>query len=408
VCEVPRAGNRERVKKTLGPLTLFALGVNGIVGVGIFVAPPVVASAVPGGAGALLYLLIAGGCLPIALAYARLSRAMPVDGGPCLFAERAFGVRASQAIGALIWVSSLFSTAAVTRALADLASSALHRDAWSPYLAVSMVLALAAVNARGLRLSALAWTALTALKLAPLIAIAAMGVFAQKSSAPLVTVKSAIGPAALGILFSLQGFEIISLPAGQAKDAERTVPRATVASLVVAALLYALVHLACVRALPGLASSKAAIPEAAGALGGSKLARAVGLGVAASISGIVVGMHAMTPRYLAAISKGLSALRTIVVSAVVVCVLVASSKLQRLVNLSSVAVLAQYAVTAVALFTLARRREEGLSLRDAWPVPFALAVVAVLLSQTSRNELAIAALVSAAGALFALRSGPRS
>ena len=75
----------------LGPITLLALGINGIVGVGIFLSPPIVARAFPGSYGALAYVVVAMACLPIALVYARLSRALPSDGGPALYAERAFG-----------------------------------------------------------------------------------------------------------------------------------------------------------------------------------------------------------------------------------------------------------------------------------------------------------------------------
>ncbi len=396
--------NERSPHKSLGPLTLFALGVNGIVGVGIFVAPPVVAGALPGGRGAWLYLAIAFGCLPVALTYARLARAMPIDGGPCLYAERAFGAGAAKAIGALIWVSSIFSTAAVTRALADLAAGALHRPAWSPAVGVALVVALGAVNARGLRLSALAWTLLTGLKLAPLFAIATLGLLVPAASTQAAAASKPIGPAALAILFALQGFEIVPLPAGQTEDPERTVPRATIASLVAAGALYALVHLACTRALPLLSSSSSPIPEAAHALGGGKLSRAVAFGVAASIAGIVVGMHAMTPRYLAATGKRMTSLRTIVLSALLVAPLVASSALQQLVDLSSVAVLAQYGVTAVALVVLAGKRRERLRLADAWPAPFALVVVGILLFQAKWTELAIAGAIAMVGAFLALRA----
>ena len=442
--EVPGAGYPGGVNpRSLGPLTLLALGINGIVGVGIFVSPPIVAAAVPGERGAVLYVLIALGCLPIALAYARLARAMPRDGGPYLYAEHAFGRRVALSIGALVWVSSVFSTAAVTRALSDLCASALHHPGWSPAIAVSLVVALAAVNARGLRLSALAWTVLTALKLAPLITIAVLGLTSKSSSTGAVsaaavastvaTAPSPIGPALLAILFALQGFEIVPLPAGQARDAERTVPRATVASLLAAAVLYAFVHLACVRTLPSLATIDAPITAAARALGGTTLARAVGFGVVASIAGIVVGMHAMTPRYLAALfdrsarpfatetfrheasdrdeqpptrASTTGILRSIVISAVLIAPLVAFGSLQRLVSLSSVAVLAQYGVTASALFQLSRLRRHGLVPRDAWPVPLMLVVVVVLLLQARPLEVAFAAGVAALGAAFTLRARP--
>ena len=63
------------------------------------------------------------------------------------------------------------------------------------------------------------------------------------------------------------------------------------------------------------------------------------------------------------------------------------------------AVLAQYGATVIALATLALRRREGLTPRDAWPVPAALAAVAVLLAQAGLRELAIGAGVAIVGAI---------
>ncbi|MGZ3453713.1 MAG: APC family permease, partial [Polyangiales bacterium] len=348
--------------KTLGPVTLLALGINGIVGAGIFVAPPIVARAFPGPIGAIAYIVIAVACLPVALAYARLARVMPNDGGPALYARRAFGPAFAQAIGVVVWVSALFSTAAVTRALCE----QVVRGRGIAALAVVLCFVLAVVNLRGLRLSAMAWTILTVAKLVPLAVLAGFGLFSRASVIVLSNGEKR-GAALLAILFALQGFEIVSLPAGQVRDPERTVPRATLASLICAGILYAIVHLACVHALPNLASVQGPIPAAATVLGGSTLARGISAGVVASIGGIVVGMHAMTPRYLSALGKKPETaipVRSIVATAVFVALLCLSSSLGTLLDLSSVAVLVQYGTTAVALAALAMRRREGLSPRD--------------------------------------------
>jgi amino acid transporter len=383
----------------LSPITLLALGINGIVGVGIFVSPPIVARAFPGALGALVYPAIAIACLPIALGYARLARAFPRDGGPALYAERAFGPRVAFSIGALVWVSALFSTAAVTRALAE------RLGARVTVIAIALCIGLGLINLRGLRLSAWAWTLLTIAKLTPMFVLAALGAVTahtQLAAAPTGT----RGAALLAVLFALQGFEIVTLPAGQVRDPEKTVPRATIVSILFAGVLYALVHLACVRVLPALGTSTSPIPEAAAALGGSGLSRGIAVGVFASIAGIVVGMHAMTPRYLDAITLGdrptPTPTRAIVVTAVLAAALCSTSSLAQLLNLSSIAVLVQYATTALSLLVLARRPNTGLRPRDAWTVPFSLAVCVVLLAQAAKRELLVAAAVAALAVLVAL------
>ncbi len=401
----------EPQRPPLGLVALVALGINGIVGVGIFLAPTTVAAAVPGTAGALVYLAIALGCLPIAFVYARLARALPHDGGPTLYAERAFGPRVARGVGVLIWVSALFSTSAVTRALAEIVARATSNRIPIGVVAVALVVAFVLVNLRGLQLSAWAWTLLTALKLLPLVAVGALGAVA----ANVITHENrydhaspaSLGGALLAVLFALQGFEIVPLPAGQARDPERTVPRATVASLLGAGVLYAVIHLGCARALPALSTTAEPIVAAARALGGGTLAKLVGAGVVASTLGIVVGMHAMTPRYLTAVVRPGEArpvhVPSIVASAALVAPLAALGSLSVLVDLSSVAVLTQYAGAALSLGVLARRRAHGLAARDLWPVIPSLAVVAVLLAQTHLRDLLVAAGISVIGAFVASR-----
>jgi amino acid transporter len=108
----------------------------------------------------------------------------------------------------------------------------------------------------------------------------------------------------------------------------------------------------------------------------------------------------MTPRYLSALGSAPEAaipIRSIVATALFVAILCLFSSLGTLLDLSSVAVLVQYGTTAVALGTLSLRRREGLRPRDAWPAPFAIAVVVVLIVQAPPKELGLAALVAIVG-----------
>src|SRR5689334_6173232 len=104
--------------RPLGIGSLLALGINGIVGVGIFFAPAEVAAELPGQAGVLAYVLTALALLPIASVYAVLGNRFSVDGGPTVWAEAAIGPRFAFFVGWLTYVSSLFSMAAVASGLA--------------------------------------------------------------------------------------------------------------------------------------------------------------------------------------------------------------------------------------------------------------------------------------------------
>src|SRR5262245_23072786 len=107
----------------LGFASLLALGINGIVGVGIFFAPREVATAVPGWHGVAVYFVVALLLLPVGLVYARLGRAFPSDGGPYLYAREAFGGNTAFAVGFTTYVSALFSTSAVVVGLVENATA---------------------------------------------------------------------------------------------------------------------------------------------------------------------------------------------------------------------------------------------------------------------------------------------
>ncbi len=213
-------------------------------------------------------------------------------------------------------------------------------------------------------------------------------------------------------MFPLQGFEIVPVPAGEARAGRRTVLAATLLSLGFAVALYVLLQLACVQALPRLAESSAPIVEA-----GTRYTHGVGRGLFAaganiSAVGIAFGMFAMTPRYLAALGtdallgaelgreRGGVPVRALLVTTLAVLVLVSSSTLTGLFVLSSLAVLLQYAVSATALFRLAKRGERGLGRLDQFLAPLTLLAIAALAQAALAVELLILAGILLGGLLL--------
>ncbi len=404
---------------TLGFWSLLALGINGVVGVGIFFAPREVAALVPGPAGISVYALVALVLAPVAVVYATLGGRFAEDGGPYVWARAAFGPVAGFAVGWIAWVSALFSTAAVVAGLAEHAAPSLGvtTEIGRRLFALACVVVLGAVAGSGLRPSAWAWNAVTALKLLPLVLLVYVFVragapgAASAASAPSADAP-AFGRAMLVVVFATQGFEIVPVPAGNARHSRRAVPAATLGALGVAAVLYVLLHAACV-ALPSLASEPAPLVAAARHHGGEGLSRVVAAGTNLSARGIAFGMFAMTPRYLAALgrSDGLGAwlggesrghvpLRALLVTMLGVLVLVQAGRLSELFALSSVAVLAQYAVSSAALGVLCIRGRSGLALRHAWPVPLALGAIVLVGQAAALREVLVASAVLAIGGLL--------
>jgi len=403
-------------------VSLLALGVNGIIGVGIFFAPREVAAAVPGWRGLLVYLLVTILVVPTGLVFARLGRAFPEDGGPYLYARAAFGPRAAFAVGWTTYVSALFSTATVLVGLVDSSAAALGIGSSAGRLAAALALltVLTFALSRGLRISAVTWSVVTVLKSLPLVVLPLFALFgtrvAQPGSAAPAAAESALLAAALPVLFALQGFEVVPLPAAQVRNPHRTVPLATVGSLVLVACLYVALHATCVFALPDLAHDDLPLAHAAGVLGGHTFYVLVATTTTVSAFGIVVGMLAMTPRYLAPLGRedalgfGLDhqseravPLRAFVVTyPLLVAILMANAvwgSIGNLLALSSLSVTLQYAVTAGALFVLSSRGSAGLSRRDRWVAPLAFLSCGLLLFGASRFEIPVVAAMVALGFL---------
>jgi amino acid transporter len=172
--------------RPVGTLQLLALGLNGIVGVGIFFVPASVASSAPGLGAVAVFALTGLALLPAALTFATLGRRFDEDGGPVVFARAAFGDRVSFLVGWVAYVSALFSASAVVVGLTRATLPALGVEGGlagraAPALLVTL---LAAVVASGLRLSARVWTSLTALKLLPLVLLVGAFALAWGASRP--------------------------------------------------------------------------------------------------------------------------------------------------------------------------------------------------------------------------------
>jgi amino acid transporter len=403
------SGEAKGGARPVGPLQLLALGVNGIVGVGIFFVPASVAATAPGMGAVAVFALTGLALLPVALTFATLGRRFDEDGGPVVFARAAFGDRVSFLVGWIAYASALFSTAAVTSGLtrAALSNLGLGEGVLARAAPALLVTLLAVVVASGLRLSARVWTSLTVLKLLPLLLLA--GAFAVAAGTLSPPGPAEPGPgwlrAALTVVFACQGFEIVPVIAGQVRASARAVPLATVGSLVLAVSLYLVLVLACVTALPGLATSQAPLAEAGGVLAGPWLARLVGAGTSISALGISFGMMVTTPRYLSALASGGRELagfdrmsgngvptRALLLTWLVVSTIVSLGSLGQLFALSSIAVLMQFGTSALALLVLAARRERGLAPLLAWPALPTLAVAFTLVALgATRQELLVAA-----------------
>ena len=306
-----------KLPRQLGFWSLWLLVINGLIGAGIF--------GLPAGAARLasdfslwLYPLCALLILPVLLCFAELASQFAGSGGPARYADAAFGPVFGFQAGWLYYLARLVSVAANSVLLVDSVSyffPALQSGNPRLLLLLGIIGSLTLLNVWGVRQTIRWLGALTGVKIAIIAGFAASGcAFFLMPAAPLHHIQwqpfwsyTAVsdGPAALLLLvYAFVGFESALIPAGEAKNPQRDLPRALLLGLAVVTLLYMAVQAACLLLLPDLAASKTPLLEAtahAAGLWGHEQWRPAATavlmsGIIASVSANLLGAMFSTPR----------------------------------------------------------------------------------------------------------------
>ena len=117
-----------------------------------------------------------------------------------------------------------------------------------------IIAAIAAINVRGIRQSSLVVNVLTIGKLIPLVIFIAVGLFAidpaRLSGGPTPS-GTQLSTAALLLIFAFGGYEVVPVPAGEARDPRRAVPFALIMTIVIVTVVMTLAQVVALGTLPG-------------------------------------------------------------------------------------------------------------------------------------------------------------
>ncbi len=241
------------LKRRLGPGLLILYGIGIMVGAGIYV----LVGAVAGRAGiyAPVSFLLAGlAALPTALSYAELSGRIPVASGEAAYVEQGLGRhRLAVFVGFAIVVAGTISAAAILRGGVGYLTGIVDISWIFAICAIGLALTLVAVIGV---LESLALAALfTLLEVGGLLMVGWAGFsappvmdFSDLSNLP-APVWTGIAAASVLAFYAFIGFEDLVNMAEEARNPARTMPLVVLTSLVITALLYALVSLAALRAV---------------------------------------------------------------------------------------------------------------------------------------------------------------
>jgi APA family basic amino acid/polyamine antiporter len=354
--------------RRLGVGDAAVIGLGSMVGAGVFAVWAPAARAA--GAFVLLSLVIAAFVAYCnAVASAQLAAVYPVSGGTYAYGRERLGPWWGYAAGCAFVLGKTASCAAMALTFA---TYAVPGHEWARRLiALAAVLALAAVNYRGVTRTAALTRILVACTLAVLAIVVAVLLIAPAGD-HVTNWTAASSPygvlqAAGLIFFAFAGYARIATMGEEVRDPARTIPRAILIALFVAVGIYLVIGVSLLLALgpDRIAASSAPLATAVDAVGAAWAQPIVRVGAAlaslgallALIAGIGRTSLAMArnndlPRWLAAVHPRFQVPHHAEIAlAAVVGVLVLTTDLRGVIGFSSFGVLLYYAIANASAFT---------------------------------------------------------
>ena len=294
--------SRDGLRVAIGLPSAVMLVIGGMVGVGVFVNPAVVARSLQSPQLALAAWTL-GGLVAIlgALVYAELAARLPATGGEYVYLRTAYGPLVGFLFG---WTTLLVvqagGMAAVAIVFAKNVDVLLGAALPDNVLVVAVLAILAGVNCVGVTLGNGVQSGLGVVKIAAIVALVAAGLFVAPGVASAPTVRALpaaplaaaklFGAAMIPVVFSYGGWQTSNYVAGEVRDAHRNLAYALVIGTLGVIALYLSVNLACLRALGVQALGQTLTPTSdvlrivAGPVGARLAAAAIALSAIAFLS----------------------------------------------------------------------------------------------------------------------------
>lgn len=405
--------------KKLGFWSIVLLGINGIIGSGIFLLPNK-AMALIGPASLLVMIFDMLLVLAITFCFAEAAGLFKDNGGPYIYAKAAFGDFIGYEVGFLTWITRIiaFSTMGVgfATALGGVIPS-LATPFMKNIIVTIIFVVLAAINLRGIKLYEVIQNVATIAKIVPFVLFIGIGIFFIQPAhfTPLFPGGSytpgTFGAAAVMLFFTFTGFESLAVAAGEMENPQKNLPRATLVTIFVVSAIYILL-LACSIGIMGyeLADTTAPVQDAFGRIAGVFGTTVIAAGTLISIgalciassfitphSGLAMAEQGMLPAVMARRNRYGAPYWCIIVSTVVAALIAYTGGFAFLASISVVSRFSQYIPTCLSIPVFRKTMPNA---PRAFKIPFGpvIPAIAVLVSLWLLTQATMQQLIMGLGA----------
>lgn len=393
--------------------SIVLLGINAIVGTGIFLLPNK-AYAIIGSAslGVLLFDALLAGC--IALCFAEVAGFFSRNGGPYLYAKHALGDFWGFEVGVLKWIVIIIAWAAMAVGFATAlgaAFPALGGTENKDIIATIIIVLLTVLNILGVNVSKILNNLITISKLVPLFVFILVGLFFVNGVhfTPVFPhdtyVDGSFAQAAVLLFFAYTGFEAIAVSAEDMENPKKNLPRAIITVMIIVSILYMAVLAVSIGVLgPELANTTAPVQDAFNAIIGPVGMYFVLAGTLLSMGGInfaqayfaprvatALAEDGMLPEVLSKRNKNNVPYVAAIVTAIGSLALAWSGSFTTLAAISAVSRFTQYLPTCIAVIVFRRKwahKERSYTIPGGYVIPIiAIGTSLWILAQAQVSQL---------------------
>lgn len=388
-------------KKKLSFFSIVLLGINAIIGSGIFLLPTA-GMKIFGPASILVLVFDAFLAFMIGLCFAECSGLFDESGGAYIYAKHAFGNFIGYEVGIAAWAVRIIAEATMYVAFATALGGffpALNTSLAKNIIVTIMAIGLMILNLSGIEAASVFSNIITVGKLLPIFLIIIIGLFFIHPGnftpffVPSLTHASNFSDATLTMFYIFTGVEGLVVTAGEMSNVKKNLPRAIMVVLSVVTIIYILIMTVCIGILGSkLTQTSVPLQAALTAMIGKVGSYIVVAGSVLSIGGICIASSFITPRSTEALAdngilpKAFSKKNnknapyiSIIVNAILILALSYSGTFTYLAQISAISRFAQFIPTIIAVMVF-RKTMKNQPRAFKLPLGYTIPIIALAIS----------------------------